>query len=254
MHSLSLFGLSPALLTFILLFTWTALTGWTWRRFAAFERHFFSSADVECRAFVAESYIPNPPDLGTFKWPTFGGLLPLAVVTFLFGVGVVVSYSLFPGIDLIRGTLLVMMFFFAQRLTWFDAKHLFLPDEDVVGLGFFTLCFAALIHPVEFWPEVVWSVIGLGAFLWVLTTAFRVLRGKEGLGFGDVKLLFAITPLLGLSVLTHVLLLASMLGVVWWVGRRLVKRPTESQFPFGPFLLLGWGIALIHFRHPFLPW
>ena len=245
----------PFLLSCILVLAWGGISWWTWRSFSATERSFFSMADEECRSFVSESYSNSSADLGTFKFPSsYGANRLLAFLTFWVGAGTLLAFTLFPDLDFVEALSIFLALFFAQRLTWFDGKHLFLPDGDVAAFGFFSLVLAVSFHRPEDWPYVALSALALASFLWILTTAFRVLRGKEGLGMGDVKLLFAMLPLLSFATLTHVLLLDSVFGMVWWVVQKIRKKETASQFPFGPFLLLGWAIALVNMRHAFLPW
>jgi leader peptidase (prepilin peptidase)/N-methyltransferase len=76
---------------------------------------------------------------------------------------------------------------------------------------------------------------------------FKLIRGKEGMGYGDFKLLAAIGAWFGWKLLPAVILLSSTLGAI--IGIALIvltKRSKEVPIPFGPFLAIG-GIAALFF-------
>ncbi len=128
-------------------------------------------------------------------------------------------------------------------LSWVDAKLGRLPDLLTVFVGIFGL---ALARRGRSWPS---HFIGLtmgfllpAAIAWT----YRAWRGRDGLGFGDVKLMAAIGALVGWQGVPFVLLFASLAGIVFVVIRALLARghfaPTE-RLPFGPFLCLsGWMV------------
>jgi leader peptidase (prepilin peptidase)/N-methyltransferase len=81
--------------------------------------------------------------------------------------------------------------------------------------------------------------------LWSIYWAFKLVTGKEGMGYGDFKLLAAIGAWFGWQILPAVILLSSVLGAV--IGISLIvftKRGREIPMPFGPFLAIG-GIAAL---------
>jgi leader peptidase (prepilin peptidase)/N-methyltransferase len=98
------------------------------------------------------------------------------------------------------------------------------------------------------------AVIGAMAgylFLWAIYWVFRWLRGIEGIGFGDLKLLAAIGAWLGWAALPQVVLCAAVTGAVvglaaTWRGRMRF----EESIPFGPFLAAG-GAATLFLGTPF---
>src|SRR5690606_4525776 len=84
-----------------------------------------------------------------------------------------------------------------------------------------------------------------GAF-WAIRISYAALRGCEGLGFGDVKLMAALGLLLPLAALPLVVAIGGSLGVLWVLARpgaRGVQR--TMQVPFGTFLCLGAALTLI---------
>ncbi|HYL18510.1 MAG TPA: A24 family peptidase, partial [Burkholderiales bacterium] len=82
-------------------------------------------------------------------------------------------------------------------------------------------------------------------FLWGVFHLFRLLTGKEGMGYGDFKLLAAIGAWLGWKMLPAVILLSSLVGAV--VGILLIwlaKHGRHVPIPFGPYLAAAGIIAL----------
>ncbi|MCQ8185050.1 prepilin peptidase [Parvularcula maris] len=131
-----------------------------------------------------------------------------------------------------------ILFFMLLALTVIDAETGFLPDRLTLpllalGLGF---SFA------PFTPSPVQSFIGAlvgGGGLWLLAFAYRLFRGREGLGGGDVKLVAAGGAWCGAVALPALLLIASVTGLLFalfqMVGGRK-ERALSAELRFGPFL------------------
>jgi len=85
------------------------------------------------------------------------------------------------------------------------------------------------------------AVLGYG-FLWLVASGFRLVTGREGMGHGDFKLLAALGAWVGVMGVLPVVLLASVVGVVFSLGWRLVHRG-DKEIPFGPSLAVsGWCV------------
>ena len=130
-------------------------------------------------------------------------------------------------------------------LTVIDIDHQLLPDDLTFVLlwcGLFASLFNIFTDPVS-------SIIGALAgylSLWFVYHLFRLLTGKEGMGYGDFKLLAAIGAWLGWQMLPLVILLSSLVGAVIGVTMIAIKRHKSSQpMPFGPFIALAGWIALL---------
>ena len=97
------------------------------------------------------------------------------------------------------------------------------------------------------WP--VSSIIGALAgylSLWLVYQVFRLLTGKEGMGYGDFKLLAALGAWLGWQMLPLIILLSSLVGAVVGLTMIGLKRHKSSQpMPFGPFIAVAGWIAMI---------
>ena len=129
-------------------------------------------------------------------------------------------------------------------LAGIDAEHYLLPDRltlpgIVLGLA---------VQPFVSWGSLVSAAIGaaLGAaILLALWGGWLVLRGEEGLGLGDVKMLAMVGAFLGWKGTLVTLLFASVAGSV--VGLALIalgRGGMKSRLPFGVFLAVGAGFAL----------
>ena len=130
-------------------------------------------------------------------------------------------------------------------LAGIDIDHQLLPDDltfFVLWSGLFASLFNVFTDPVS-------SVIGAMAgylSLWIVYHVFRLLTGKEGMGYGDFKLLAALGAWMGWQVLPLIILLSSLVGAVLGLIMIGLKRHKSSQpMPFGPFIALAGWIALL---------
>lgn len=84
--------------------------------------------------------------------------------------------------------------------------------------------------------------------LWSIYWMFKLLTGKDGLGYGDFKLLAALGAWLGWHCLPHVILIAATGGVIFTViQRKLTKERLQQPLAFGPWLSLGGAINMLMF-------
>ena len=87
--------------------------------------------------------------------------------------------------------------------------------------------------------------------LWTAYWLFRLVRGKEGMGFGDFKLMAALGAWLGWLALPLILLLSSVVGTVIGIGYLIVRRQS-APFAFGPYIAIAgfvallWGNSMLH--------
>ena len=90
-----------------------------------------------------------------------------------------------------------------------------------------------------------WGAVAGYLSLWSVYWLFKLATGKEGMGFGDFKLLAALGAWLGWQAILPIVLAASVLGAVVGIGMKLSSRLREGRFvPFGPFLA-GGGMAVM---------
>ena len=133
----------------------------------------------------------------------------------------------------------------ALALIDFDTQYL--PDDLTLPLLWAGVISAALGWlPIRLGASVGGAVAGYLS-LWLVFHAYRLIRGKEGMGAGDFKLLAALGAWLGWQLIPSIILLSSAVGAV--VGIALVvgkKHDRDVPIPFGPYLA-GGGIAALFF-------
>ena len=134
--------------------------------------------------------------------------------------------------------------------TGIDFDTQLLPDSITLPLLWLGLLVNLIGGPVDLRSAVIGAIAGY-LFLWSVYWMFRLVTGKEGMGYGDFKLLAAIGAWSGWQMLPLVVLLSSAIGAV--VGISLIvfhKHGREVPIPFGPYLAgagliaLFWGPAL----------
>lgn len=127
-----------------------------------------------------------------------------------------------------------------------DLDTTLLPDDLTYPLLWAGLLAAVMgISPVSLPDAVIGAMAGYLA-LWSLYWVFKLLTGKEGMGYGDFKLLAALGAWLGWQYLPVVVLLSSVVGLVFAVSMMAsgsVKR--DQGIPFGPYLAIAGWIALL---------
>jgi leader peptidase (prepilin peptidase)/N-methyltransferase len=141
---------------------------------------------------------------------------------------------------------------FALVLTWalialsfIDIDHQLLPDSITLPL----LWLGIALSLFDLYTNTDASVIGAMAgylVLWLVYQSFKLATGKEGMGYGDFKLLALFGAWLGWQTLPLIILLSSLVGAV--IGISLIifaKRDHTIPIPFGPYLAAAGWIALL---------
>ncbi len=132
-------------------------------------------------------------------------------------------------------------------LAFIDLDTTFLPDDLTLPLMWAGIVSAALGWiPVTLAASVGGAVVGYLA-LWIVFHAYRLIRGKEGMGAGDFKLLAALGAWMGWQAIPSIILLSSAVGAI--VGIALIvfrQHDREVPIPFGPYLA-GGGVAALFF-------
>jgi leader peptidase (prepilin peptidase)/N-methyltransferase len=138
-------------------------------------------------------------------------------------------------------------------LTGIDIDHQLLPDSITLPLMWAGLLAAVIIGPIAGSPLPVSArdaIIGATAgyvSLWLVFHAFRLITGKEGMGYGDFKLFAALGAWLGWKLLPLVILLSAAAGAV--IGILMITlrgRDRTAPMPFGPYLAAAGWLALMY--------
>lgn len=141
-------------------------------------------------------------------------------------------------------------------LTFIDADTQLLPDDMTLALlwaGLLANLFGLFV-PLK--SAVIGAVAGYLS-LWLVYWAFKLIRGKEGMGYGDFKLLAALGAWLGWQMLPLIVLLSSIVGALIGIALIVFRgRDHAAALPFGPYLAIAgviallWGERLIHLYLP----
>jgi leader peptidase (prepilin peptidase) / N-methyltransferase len=142
-------------------------------------------------------------------------------------------------------TLAALIFVWSMiALAFIDLDTQLLPDDITLPL----LWIGLLINLGNGFTDISSAVIGaaLGYLaLWLIYWCFKITTGKEGMGYGDFKLLAVIGAWFGWKMLPLVILLSSLVGAVIGIGLIIVaKHKRDVPIPFGPYLVGGGLIAL----------
>ena len=132
-------------------------------------------------------------------------------------------------------------------LTFIDADTTLLPDDltmPLLWLGLFANLFG-LFPGVTLRDAVLGAAAGYLS-LWLIYWSFKLTTGKEGMGYGDFKLLAALGAWMGWKALLPIVLLSSVVGaLVGIVLIVLARRGREIPIPFGPYLATAGFIVLL---------
>ena len=138
-------------------------------------------------------------------------------------------------------------------LTGIDIDHQLLPDSITLPLLWAGLLAAVALGPqpgaaLPVSPKD--AIIGAAAgylSLWAVYHAFRLVTGKEGMGYGDFKLFAALGAWMGWRVLPVVILLSAATGAVFGISMILLRgRERAAPMPFGPYLAAAGWLAMLY--------
>ena len=130
-------------------------------------------------------------------------------------------------------------------LACIDARTHYLPDDITLPLCWVGLVAASLGYIAVDLHSALWGAVGGYVLFWGVAQVFRRLRGIDGMGAGDFKLLAALGAWLGWQNLSLLVLLASVLGIAHGLWRPRAERAAAPHFPFGPSLCLAAAVVLI---------
>ncbi|SFV59308.1 Leader peptidase (Prepilin peptidase) / N-methyltransferase [hydrothermal vent metagenome] len=119
-----------------------------------------------------------------------------------------------------------------------DWQTQYLPDILTLPLLWLGLLFNLNYHFIDLSDAVIGGIIGY-LFLWSIYWIFKLLRNKEGMGYGDFKLLAMFGAWFGWQSLTTILLFSSIVGIIY--SLIFLRKNLDKPFAFGPFIILGAG-------------
>ncbi len=142
-------------------------------------------------------------------------------------------------------TLAALFFVWSMiALAFIDLDTFFLPDDITLPLVWSGLIANMAGLFVDLQSAVIGAIAGYLA-LWLVFWGYKLATGKDGMGYGDFKLLAAIGAWLGWKMLPVVILLSSFVGAIVGVSLIIFARHGRNvPIPFGPYLVMGGLIAL----------
>jgi leader peptidase (prepilin peptidase)/N-methyltransferase len=169
-----------------------------------------------------------------------------------------IRYALFEAITALCSGIVIWHFgitiegIFAIILTWtlivqtgIDIDHQLLLDEislPVMWLGLILSLVPVFANPID---SILGAAIGYMS-LWSIYQLFKLLTGKEGMGYGDFKLLALLGAWFGWQYLPQIVLISTFLGSIIGISLIISKKLNkEKPIPFGPYLAIAGWIAMI---------
>tara|TARA_B110000046_G_scaffold116927_1_gene123893 strand:+ start:281 stop:1174 length:894 start_codon:yes stop_codon:yes gene_type:complete len=130
-------------------------------------------------------------------------------------------------------------------LTFIDIDHMLLPDQLTLPLVWLALIAAVTgitITPSDAIMGAAFGYLSLWSVFWL----FKLLTGKEGMGYGDFKLLAVFGALLGWQSLLTIILLSSIVGAIIGIALLSIQgKDKATPIPFGPYLAIAGWITLL---------
>lgn len=133
-----------------------------------------------------------------------------------------------------------------SRLCWLDFKHRLLPDSLTYPLLWAGLLYQIMINPGQLTSSVLGAIAGYLS-LWLLYWVYFCIRKREGIGYGDMKLLAALGAWHGWQSLQWIALIAACCGLLFAGAMALQRKggiaSSTTPLPFGPCLIIAGGVT-----------
>ncbi len=132
-------------------------------------------------------------------------------------------------------------------LAWIDLRDMILPDVMTLPLVLAGLAWALIAEPERIVDHAVGAAAGWLLF-WGVSRLYRILRGRDGLGEGDAKLLAASGAWVTWTGLGPVMQIGALTGLAWALGNRLrgTETTATTAIPFGPPLALATWVVWLY--------
>ncbi len=170
----------------------------------------------------------------SLRYPVIEGFTGItsALVAYQFGYGLEMLFAL-----ILTWTLIALSFI--------DIDHQLLPDSITLPVLWLGLLLSLFSIYTESHNSIIGAIAGYLS-LWTVYQVFKLVTGKEGMGFGDFKLLALLGAWLGWQYIPMIILLSSLVGAVIGIAMIiLVKKDKNVPIPFGPYLAAAGWLALL---------
>jgi len=161
------------------------------------------------------------------------------------------ALCLLPGLLLISAQVALLpsllLFVTLWVLSLYDWISFRLPNLLTLTLFLTGAMYVAVTPDIDVWRHIIGAGVGL-AFFPAVNALYKMLRGRDGVGLGDAKLMAGIGMWLGWDQLPPMLLIASISGILYGGCLALANRQAiaTAKIPFGPFLCLGAWLAWLY--------
>lgn len=130
-------------------------------------------------------------------------------------------------------------------LTFIDIDHMLLPDQLTLPLLWLALIASVVGYTIAPSDAIIGAACGYLS-LWSVFWLFKLITGKEGMGYGDFKLLAVFGALLGWQSLLTIILLSSVVGAVIGIALLSIQgKDKATPIPFGPYLAIAGWITML---------
>ena len=130
-------------------------------------------------------------------------------------------------------------------LTFIDIDHMLLPDQLTLPLLWLALIASVMGYTIAPSDAIIGAACGYLS-LWSVFWLFKLITGKEGMGYGDFKLLAVFGALLGWQSLLTIILLSSVVGAVIGIALLSIQgKDKATPIPFGPYLAIAGWITML---------
>ena len=156
-----------------------------------------------------------------------------AIVVYKFG------FTLQSGFGLLLTWVLI-------ALTFIDFDHQLLPDDIVLPILWLGLAIS-LVPVFSITSSALIGAIAGYLVFWIVFQVFRLLTGKEGMGYGDFKLMALLGAWLGWEYLPQIILVSTLVGSVVGISMMILKKAaSDLAIPFGPYIAAAGWIAMVY--------
>ena len=157
-------------------------------------------------------------------------------------LSLVVAYT-FGATD--QALLYIVVTWALVALTFIDIDHMLLPDQLTLPLLWLALTASVMGYTIAPSDAIIGAACGYLS-LWSVFWLFKLITGKEGMGYGDFKLLAVFGALLGWQSLLTIILLSSVVGAVIGIALLSIQgKDKATPIPFGPYLAIAGWITML---------
>lgn len=210
----------------------------------------YRSWTQECINYLKEKQVYKAEKIKWQSYFPFFSIRLLALDSILFVSSIFIFYHFDSYLYWITALFFTWLLIISSTI---DFEHQILPDElsySLLWAGLVCSCWGLYTNSMN-------AILGalLAYFsLWIISFLFKLIRKKEGLGQGDLKLFAAIATWTGILYLPLILFLAALSSIIFIFFRKIIAKKSYSDpAPFGPFLafsgwlVLLWGSEIAHF-------